>query len=129
MKKIFLSFFVILCLFLIGCEQPAPELPTYEEYEQELSEYLDELIPNVVTEDIDLPDLYMFEDESMSELEWVSSNGRTITRKGSYKQNLFDEEITIFLEKLIHTALINHQNKKDNVFKSSVLNQNYSYKK
>ena len=95
MKKIFLSFFVVLCLFLIGCEQPAPELPTYEEYEQELSEYLDELIPNEVFEDIDLPKIYLFEDESMSELEWESSNGRTITKKGTFRQNLFDEEITL----------------------------------
>ena len=51
------------------------------------------------------------------------------TTPGSLAYYLFDEDITTLLEKQIHTAFMNHQNQKKNVFESSVLNQKYSYKK
>ena len=51
------------------------------------------------------------------------------TTPGSLAFYLFEEDILPLLEKQIHTALINHQNQSINVFESSVLNQNYSYKK
>ena len=51
------------------------------------------------------------------------------TTPGSLAYYLFDEEITTLLEKQIRTALLNHQNQRKNVFESSVLKQNYAYKK
>ena len=51
------------------------------------------------------------------------------TTPGSLSFYLFDDEILVLLEKQIHTALLKYQNRNDNVFKSSVLNQKYSYKK
>ncbi len=95
MKKIFLSLLTIICLFLIGCHTDSPVVTTYEKYEEELFSYLNELIPNTVTEDVELPTTYVFDDESISDLVWESSNGRTISKKGKYSENLFDEEITL----------------------------------
>ena len=51
------------------------------------------------------------------------------TTPGSLAYYLFDDDILALLEKQIHTALLNHQNKKDTSFKSSVLYQKYNYKK
>jgi D-alanine-D-alanine ligase len=51
------------------------------------------------------------------------------TTPGSLAYYLFEEEILTLIEKQIHTALMKHQNRKETVFESSVLNQNYSYKK
>ena len=51
------------------------------------------------------------------------------TTPGSLAYYLFDEDISKLLEKQIHTALMNYQNQRKNVFESSVLNQKYSYKK
>ena len=51
------------------------------------------------------------------------------TTPGSLAYYLFDEDIITLLEKQIHTAFMNYQNQKKNVFESSVLNQKYTYKK
>lgn len=51
------------------------------------------------------------------------------TTPGSLAYYLFEDGILPLIEKQIHTALINYQNKKDTVFKSSVLSQKYTYKK
>lgn len=51
------------------------------------------------------------------------------TTPGSLAYYLFDEEILILLDKQIHTALLTYQNKINTTFKSSILLQNYTYKK
>ena len=51
------------------------------------------------------------------------------TTPGSLSYYLFDEEILFLLDKQIHTALLSHQNKIYTTFKSSILLQNYTYKK
>ena len=51
------------------------------------------------------------------------------TTPGSLAYYLFDEDITTLLERQIHTALLNFQNKKETTFESSVLYQKYNYKK
>lgn len=120
MKKLLFGIFSIVCLFvLIGCqEEPVvitpPVEPTIEDYKEELFNYLNEIIPTDVSEDVDLIDYYEYEDGSFAELEWVSSNGKTITSKGKYKQNLFDEEITLtstinFLGANIDEATFNYE--------------------
>ena len=51
------------------------------------------------------------------------------TTPGSLAYYLFNEEILSLLEKQIHTALLNFQNRKETTFVSSVLYQKYNYKK
>ena len=51
------------------------------------------------------------------------------TTPGSLAYYLFNEEILSLLEKQIHTALLNFQNRKETTFDSSVLYQKYNYKK
>ena len=51
------------------------------------------------------------------------------TTPGSLAYYLFEEKILELLEKQIKTALLNFQNKKETVFQSSILVQNYSIKK
>ena len=51
------------------------------------------------------------------------------TTPGSLAYYLFDEDITTLLERQIHTALFNFQNKRETTFESSVLYQKYNYKK
>ena len=51
------------------------------------------------------------------------------TTPGSLAYYLFEEKILELLEKQIKTALLNFQNKKETVFQSSILEQNYSIKK
>ena len=51
------------------------------------------------------------------------------TTPGSLAYYLFNEDILSLLEKQIYTALLNFQNKKETIFKSSVLYQKYNYKK
>ena len=51
------------------------------------------------------------------------------TTPGSLAYYLFEENILPLLEKQIHTALLEFQNKLKTTFKSSILLQNYTYKK
>ena len=51
------------------------------------------------------------------------------TTPGSLAYYLFEEKILNLLEKQIHHALLNFQNQKTTSFTTSVLNQNYTYKK
>ena len=108
MKKILLGLFLLVCLFLfVACKEP--EVPDEggtgdgeqnqtaenQKYFDELKNYLDELIPLEVTESIDLIKDYEFEDGAAALLEWQSSNARTISSKGVFRTNLFDETITL----------------------------------
>ena len=107
MKKILLGLFLLICCFsLVACETGGnpggePEGPgqgnVNEEsnYLKEIKDYLNEYIPSAVTENIDLIDEYEYEDGSIALLEWSSSNGRTISSKGVFRANLFDEKITL----------------------------------
>jgi predicted ATP-grasp superfamily ATP-dependent carboligase len=51
------------------------------------------------------------------------------TTPGSLAYYLFEDKILDLLEKQIKTALFNFQNKKNPIFESSILEQNYSIKK
>lgn len=51
------------------------------------------------------------------------------TIPGSLAYYLFDEPFDIMIDKMIKNAIFEFQNKRDFVFKSSVLEQKYSYKK
>ena len=107
MKKILLGLFLFICCFsLIACESgdnpgDGPDVPGQgdnneeNDYLKELEAYLNEYIPSDVTENIDLLTEYEFEDGSIALLEWSSSNGRTISGKGVFRANLFDEKITL----------------------------------
>ena len=112
MKKIILGLFALVCLFtLVACEQPTPggnpggdpgenpggevETPTMDEYKEEVFKYLDESFPSEITENISMPDYYAYEDGALAEITWESSNGRTVSSKGKFRANLFDEEITL----------------------------------
>lgn len=51
------------------------------------------------------------------------------TTPGSLAFYLFEEKLEFLLKKLIANSLLEFQNKKDPIFKSSILNQNHLYKK
>ena len=105
MKKIIFGLFAFVCLFaLIGCTgpdeppvitPPVEDETTLEEYQAEVKEFLDKTIPSEVTENVELPDYYDYEDGASAFFEWSSSNGRTLSSKGKFRANLFDEEITM----------------------------------
>ena len=101
MKKIIYGLFVILCFItLVACNTPEPpkppvDEPTLEEYEAEVKKYLDEVIPSEVSQNIEFPEYYDYEDGSLAVMEYQTSNGKTLSSKGKYRANLFDEEIII----------------------------------
>lgn len=112
MKKIILGLFAIVCLFaLVACgEQPGGgdnpgggdqpgggevETPTMDDYKEEVFNYLNESIPSEITENVEMPDFYAYEDGALAEFAWVSSNGKTLSSKGKFRANLFDEDITL----------------------------------
>ena len=124
MKKILLSFILVFSLFmLVGCQltqkpedpeepgtnNPDPENPEDPEEPEEpedpepegidyiavIEEELSYIVPEVVTEDLDLITEFEFEDGSYATLSWETSQGRTLKKNGKYTQNLFDEEITL----------------------------------
>ena len=91
MKKIILGLFAIVCLFaLVACgEQPGGgdnpgggdqpgggevETPTMDDYKEEVFNYLNESIPSEITENVEMPDFYAYEDGSLADFTWVSSN-------------------------------------------------------
>lgn len=51
------------------------------------------------------------------------------TTPGSLAYYLFDEPFEVILDKIIKNALFEHQNRRNYVFESSVLQQKYTYKK
>ena len=40
-----------------------------------------------------MPDFYAYEDGALAEFTWASSNGKTLSSKGKFRANLFDEKI------------------------------------
>ena len=104
MKKFLLCLFSVFCLFsLVGCKKdpeptpdpdPDPE-PVVTEYDKIIKEYLDETIPTDVKANIELPHSYSFDDDVYARIEWETSNERTISKKGRFSKNLFDEEIVL----------------------------------
>jgi len=102
MKKICMCLFALLCLFVLaGCDQPeppvgpSPDEPTIEEYEAEIKEFLNNAIPSEINETIEFPEYYEYEDGSLALMEWSTSNVKTLSKKGVFRANLFDEEIII----------------------------------
>ena len=72
-----------------------PEEPEGIDYIAVIEEELSYIVPEVVTEDLDLITEFEFEDGSYATLSWETSQGRTLKKNGKYTQNLFDEEITL----------------------------------
>ena len=105
MKKIIFGLFAALCfLTLVACDNPQPPQPpqppveeemTFEDYKAEIEKFLNELIPNEVSDNVEFPEYYEFEDGATAFFEYESSNGRTLSSKGKFRANLFDEKITI----------------------------------
>lgn len=102
MKKIVLFIFYVCSLFvLVACDtginnnnsQGNPLDVT--KYKEELVNVFSDNIPNEVNENIELLDYYEYDDGSLAIINWDSSNGRTISKRGTYNQNLFDEKITL----------------------------------
>lgn len=71
------------------------ENPDKIDYISEIERYLEETLPEIVTEDIELIEEYEFSDGTCAQLEWETSQGRTLKKTGKYIQNLFDEEIIL----------------------------------
>ncbi len=119
MKKILIGLFMLVCLLtIVGC-QPNPDqpvgpggndtAPTMEDYKNELQSYIDETIPSSISGDIAFEDYYDYEDGASASMTWTTSNGRTISSKGKYRQNLFDETIVL-------TATVNMEDPLGNVY-------------
>ena len=76
----------------------------------------------------------LFELSGVVRVDFIEKNGKILlneinTIPGSYAYYLFDTDISILLDRLIYEALKNHQNKRNTVFLSSVLDLEYNYKK
>ena len=91
-KILFMSFFAL--FLLSGCNGNTSK----NNYEDEIMKYLDEIIPDEITSNIDFPTDYAFEDGEVALIMWTSSNKQTIDDNGKYHQNLFDEEVTLSAE-------------------------------
>lgn len=104
-KKIFTLLFAVICLFSLAACEFIPENPGVsgggentqdtDKYQAELNEVLQDSIPETVSGDIEFVKEYEFEDGTFAEITWVSSNGRTLNKRGEYFQNLFDEVLTL----------------------------------
>lgn len=98
-RKILFGMFSIMCLLiLIGCETTDPIIKNEDPMEKqktEIQEYIDQTIPKIVNEKIELIKEYEFEDGTYAEISWTSSNAQIISKLGSYNQGIFDEEITL----------------------------------
>ena len=121
-RSLLFLFFIITAFVLIGCKVEEPDdnnddvvnndqndnqdnnheddnnedekLPAVD-YEAELIAYFDLTIPSEVNDDVILDTELLLSDDSEASIVWESSNGRTLSKKGVYKQNLFDETITL----------------------------------
>lgn len=121
-RSLLFLFFIITAFVLIGCKVEKPDdnnddvvnnnqdnnqdnnqeddnnedekLPDVD-YEAELISYFDLNIPSEVNDDVILDTELLLSDDSEASIVWESSNGRTLSKKGVYKQNLFDETITL----------------------------------
>ena len=116
-KKIFLITIFMFALLLSGCVEPPHvhqfvdgvcecgeiEQGSLDDYEQVWKEYVDELIPTNIQKKIELPSEFYFDDGTIGFPELVSSNENSISNKGLYKLDHFDNEVTLDV-KLIHES-------------------------
>lgn len=110
MKKRFILVFVFIFAFLLcACQTPAHvhkfvdgvcecgevEQVSVDSYEAVWKDFIDELIPAEITKKIDFPSEYIFEDGTIGFTELVSSNEKSISKKGLYFIDLFDNDVTL----------------------------------
>lgn len=100
MKKILLGVFSLICLFtLIGCQNNDPVINNddelIEQYKQQLQQEIDKSIPTEISGRINLMKEFEFEDGTVAEIKWESSNPQVVSKLGSFNQGIFDEEITL----------------------------------
>ena len=77
-KILFMCFFAL--FLLSGCNGNTSK----NNYEDEIIKYLDEIIPDEITSNIDFPTDYAFEDGEVALIMWTSSNKQTIDDNGKY---------------------------------------------
>ena len=93
MKKNILYFIVIMFAFLLcacNTENDKTDDDSEKTYEEIWFEYADEMIPDVVTSKINVPEDFYFEDGTFGFVEFKSSNTKSISNKGLYFINVFD---------------------------------------
>ena len=76
----------------------------------------------------------LFELSGIVRIDYIAKDGIVFvneinTTPGSLAFYLFDDKLTLLLEKQIMHALLKFQNQKSTIFESSILNQNYIHKK
>jgi D-alanine-D-alanine ligase len=76
----------------------------------------------------------IFELSGVIRVDYMMVNGKILlneinTTPGSFAYYLFETEISELLSRLIYEGLKVYQNQKKTVFESSVLDQDYNYKK
>ena len=116
-KKLFLVFIFLFTLGLCAC-QATPQEHKYVDgvcscgdveqvfegtYEEVWEAYVDSIIPDVVEAKIQFPQEYIFADGTVGFAELVSSNTLSISNKGLYFVNLFDNYVTL-TAKLYHES-------------------------
>lgn len=101
-KSIFLFLMVVALFSLVGCseEKPIiPDKPTQAEVKESVTktvdDYLKTIIPSTVTESITLPEEYEVEEGKYCYIEWESNHKATISNKGVYKSNIFDQTVDL----------------------------------
>lgn len=101
-KTIFLLLMAI-CLFSVaGCEKEPddnPDVPAQADEKEKITkavdDYLKTIIPEMVDQSITLPEEYEIEEGKYCYIEWESNHKGTITNKGVYKPNIFDQEVEL----------------------------------
>ena len=116
-KKLFLIFIFLFTLGLCAC-QDTPHVHNYVDgvcscgdveqglegtYEEVWEEYVNSIIPSTVNAKIEFPQDYTFADGTVGFAELVSSNTLSISNKGLYFVNLFDNYVTL-TAKLYHES-------------------------
>ena len=102
LKVIFIFVIAIFCISLVGCttpEKPDDNKPTQEELRKTVSQkvdnYLKTIIPDCTDKSIELPEECVIEEDKYCYIEWETNHKATISNKGVYKANLFDQEVTL----------------------------------
>lgn len=101
-KSIFLFLMVVALFSLAGCGEEKPIIPdkpaqaeVKESVTKTVDDYLKTIIPSTVTESITLPEEYEVAEGKYCYIEWESNHKATISNKGVYKSNIFDQTVDL----------------------------------